>query len=282
MPQNRTQPYGYCVQNGKITIHPEEMPVVQEIYQMYAEGQSYLSIARHLTTKQVVYLPDKTVWNKNMVARILQNDTYLGTEKHPAILAEHLQRKAQCAAKPYTHTISPELKQIKAKLVCAECGATVKRRVKKDGSGRWYCMGEKTHLPSSISDQDIVAGVYKLQSALSHDNELQAETTTTQTNAMSLEVMRLQNEINLLMEQAELKVQEIQRKIMELAAMRYALCEESNFVEEETLRKVKEGQSEDTLASLLEITNEIRVSYFGIAAIQFKSGKVIARKERNA
>lgn len=282
MAQNRTQPYGYWVQNGKITIHPEEMPVVQEIYQMYAEGQSYLSIARHLTAKQVVYLPNKAVWNKNMVARILQNNTYLGTDKHPAILAEQLQRKAQCAAKPYTHTISPELKQIKTKLVCAECGATVKRRVKKDGSGRWYCMGEKTHLPSSVSDQDIVAGVYHLQAKLLQDNESLDTTDNIPQNAMSIEVMRLQNEINLLMEQAELKVQEIQRKIMELAAMRYALCEESNFVEEETLRKVKEGQSEDTLTSLLEIINEIRVSYFGIAAIQFKSGKVIARKESNA
>lgn len=278
MAQNRTQPYGYWVQNGKITIHPEEMPVVQEIYQMYAEGQSYLSIARHLTAKQVVYLPNKAVWNKNMVARILQNNTYLGTDKHPAILAEQLQRKAQCAAKPYTHTISPELKQIKAKLVCAECGATVKRRVKKDGSGRWYCMGEKTHLPPSISDQDIVAGVYKLQEVLSRDNEPQDMTGAVQMNTSSLEVMRLQNEIDLLMEQAELKVQEIQRKIMELAAIRYALCEESSFVEEETLRKVKEGQSEETLASLLEITNEIRVSYFGIAAIQLKSGRVIDRK----
>ncbi len=282
MAQNRTQPYGYWMQNGKIVIHPEEMPVVKEIYQLYTEGQSYLSIARHLTAKQVVYLPDKNIWNKNMVARILQNNTYLGTAKYPAIIAEHLYKKAQSAAKPYTHTISPELKQIKTKLVCAECGAPVNRRVKRDGSGRWYCMAEKTHLSASVSDQDIVTGVYKLQEVLSHDNAPQNGTDTAQTNTSSLEVMRLQNEINLLMEQAELKVQEIQRKIMELATMRYALCEESNFVEEETLRKVKEGQGEDTLAMLLEITNEIRVSYFGIAGIQFKSGKVIARKESNA
>ena len=70
MAQNRTIPYGYKIENGKLTIDPEEKHIVVRIYERYANGESYLQIAERLTALGVQYTPEKTRWNKNMVARV--------------------------------------------------------------------------------------------------------------------------------------------------------------------------------------------------------------------
>ena len=55
MGQNRTIPYGYCINKGKIEIHTEESKVIKKIFQKYANGTSYLKIANSLTAKGIGY-----------------------------------------------------------------------------------------------------------------------------------------------------------------------------------------------------------------------------------
>lgn len=277
---NRTQPYGYWIHNGALAVHPEEMPRVIEIFQRYVQGHSYLTIANWLTEKQVPYLPNRITWNRNIIARILQNETYLGTDKYPAIISVELHNAAKRAVKPYTHTISPDVKMIKAKLVCDVCGASVTRRPKRNGSGRWLCTQDNTHLPTSLTDEAIVSGVTLLRNDLSEES-IDTVCDTANTRTLPLKVIRAQNELHLLMGQAELKVQEIQQKILELAAMQYALCEESDYVERETLRKIKDSQEALDVSSLMDVVDKIKVSSIGITEIKLKSGKRIARKEAN-
>lgn len=68
MAQNRYLPFGYWIANGAITAQPEEADTVRGVYRRYAEGVSYKQIAAELTTSGIPYMPDKPVWNKNMVA----------------------------------------------------------------------------------------------------------------------------------------------------------------------------------------------------------------------
>lgn len=92
---NRKLPFGYKMVMGEVVIHPQEAQAVQDIYARYLAGASFNDITDHLKEKGPPYDADKP-WNKNMVARILEDNRYAGTERFPATLsAEQLQEAAQ-------------------------------------------------------------------------------------------------------------------------------------------------------------------------------------------
>lgn len=92
---NRKPPFGYKMVMGEIVVHPQEAQAVQGIYARYLAGASFNDITDHLKEKGPPYDADKP-WNKNMVARILEDNRYAGAERFPAILSpEQLQEAAQ-------------------------------------------------------------------------------------------------------------------------------------------------------------------------------------------
>lgn len=92
---NRKLPFGYKMVMGEIVIQQQEAQAVQDIYTRYLAGASFNDITDHLKEKGPPYDADKP-WNKNMVARILEDNRYVGTERFLAILSpEQLQEVAQ-------------------------------------------------------------------------------------------------------------------------------------------------------------------------------------------
>ncbi len=81
----RKLPFGYQMKQGEVTIHEAEAAVVHEIFEKYVSGASYLEITGMLRNQPVTYQPDK-LWNKNMVARILENACYIGENGFPPII----------------------------------------------------------------------------------------------------------------------------------------------------------------------------------------------------
>jgi len=82
---NRKQPFGYKMAMGEVVIHLREAQTVQEIFQRYLSGASFGDITDWLQSNGPAYDAGKT-WNKNMVARILEDSRYTGTERFQAIL----------------------------------------------------------------------------------------------------------------------------------------------------------------------------------------------------
>ena len=74
---NRKLPFGYKMVVGEIVVHPQEAQAVQGIYARYLAGASFNDITDHLKEKGPPYDADKP-WNKNMVARILEDNRYAG------------------------------------------------------------------------------------------------------------------------------------------------------------------------------------------------------------
>ena len=72
MGTNRTQPFGYRMEQGKVVIDPDESRWVVYIYEQYIQGASFKNLSDTLCGTGIHYDVDKP-WNKNMVARILQN-----------------------------------------------------------------------------------------------------------------------------------------------------------------------------------------------------------------
>ncbi len=112
---NRKLPFGYCMQNGQICVADAEAEIVRMIFTSYAEGNSYETLAEWLNDGRHIYFPGKQ-WNKNTLARILQDERYLGNSVYPAILtADAFQRRKPAASGKLNH---PQIKDVR---VLARC-----------------------------------------------------------------------------------------------------------------------------------------------------------------
>ena len=271
MIKNRTRPYGYKVEGGRTAVDPVEAETIRGIYRRYAEGLSYKAIAEALTAEGVRYMPDKPVWNKNMVARILQNQTYLGTDKYPAIIDAAASRSARQAQKPYTHTESPDIKALKPLLVCGVCGEPVRRRLKADGGERWYCPADTGHVAVALTDEALLQSIAALQRHLAEHPHL-AQAREASGKQIDLGTIRLQNDIDLSLSRPEIDPAAIQDSILSLAAQKYALCDDDGELTAR-LRELDGGPLDCGL--LREITAQIKVVHTGAAALVLKNGQTV-------
>lgn len=82
---NRKLPFGYQMTMGEIVLHPAEAELVEEIFRRYAGGVSLNEVAAMLCQQEVPYYKDR-LWNKNMVARILEDERYIGAKEYPQII----------------------------------------------------------------------------------------------------------------------------------------------------------------------------------------------------
>ena len=84
MLKNRNIPFGYCVVNGKNALNVSEAETVRKIFLDYISGKSLKAIAAEM---KIPYNIGKEIWNKNMVYRILENQSYIGENGYPPIIS---------------------------------------------------------------------------------------------------------------------------------------------------------------------------------------------------
>ena len=82
---NRKLPFGYQMRMGKIVRNEPEAKAVQDIFLQYTLGASLKEIAEQMRKNGPAYDEGKS-WNKNMVARILENVKYTGTDDYPRLV----------------------------------------------------------------------------------------------------------------------------------------------------------------------------------------------------
>ena len=83
----RRLPFGYKMRQGKIMLCEEESIWVSFIFREYLQGASLKEIEESMKAQDIPYDTGK-LWNKNMVARILEDDRYIGREPYTAIIAQ--------------------------------------------------------------------------------------------------------------------------------------------------------------------------------------------------
>ena len=139
-------PLGYKVSaDQKYEVDPAEAKIVQEIFQMYADGNSASQVIEYCNGKG--YKTKRGApFNKNSLRKMLQNDKYIGVYRHsgivvengvPAILDKVLFDKVQATFKR-NYTSRARSKAIvdyllSSKLFCGECGANM---IGNSGTGR--------------------------------------------------------------------------------------------------------------------------------------------------
>ena len=102
---NRKLPFGYQMRMGEIVRSEPEAKAVQDIFLQYTLGASLKEIAEQMARTGPSYDEEKS-WNKNMVARILENPKYTGTDSYPKLVDIKLFEAA--AAKRQTKQRLPE------------------------------------------------------------------------------------------------------------------------------------------------------------------------------
>ncbi len=90
----RKLPFGYQLSNGKICTHPQEARIVQNIFERYIAGESFQELTAFLRDCGICYADGK-LWNKNMVARILDDPRYLGKDVFPQLIDQTQFRSAK-------------------------------------------------------------------------------------------------------------------------------------------------------------------------------------------
>ena len=82
---NRKLPFGYQMCMGEIVRNEPEAKAVQDIFLQYTLGASLKEIAEQMSKTGPTYDTGKS-WNKNMVARILENPKYTGVDNYPKLV----------------------------------------------------------------------------------------------------------------------------------------------------------------------------------------------------
>ena len=82
---NRKLPFGYQMRMGEIVRNEPEVKAVQDIFLQYTFGASLKEIAEQMSKTDPSYDEGKS-WNKNMIARILENPKYTGADSYPKLV----------------------------------------------------------------------------------------------------------------------------------------------------------------------------------------------------
>ena len=160
--KNRKQPFGYRVEMGAVVLHPQEAMLVKYIFQQYISGASYKQLVTVLREQPIPYDEGK-LWNKNMVARILEDHRYAGESGYPAITTtETLDRvRAKRSAKQ-----SPVQKTKAQKLLRQLSGHTATERMEQQ---------VLAFLNSLIASPERIASSQKDYSPQPHQQKIQRE-----------------------------------------------------------------------------------------------------------
>ncbi|RGK78573.1 recombinase family protein [Enterocloster bolteae] len=89
-------PFGYWL-DGQETpiIHEQYGPIVQMLFQSYAEGMSLTALAKELIRQSIPNQKGKPAWSHSCIRNILTNPVYLGNKKFPALVTWKLFTQVQ-------------------------------------------------------------------------------------------------------------------------------------------------------------------------------------------
>lgn len=136
----RKLPFGYTMQNGQIQIYEQEAAIVMLIFSEYAKGATYRTLTEMLNKQPVVYHHTGQPWNKNMVGRILNNNTYLGTDSHPRLISEEFFVSANNSNPWRTfQKVDHDSKQIRKLIRCSKCENPLEFSNGFSDWFRWHC-----------------------------------------------------------------------------------------------------------------------------------------------
>ena len=225
--KNRRFPYGYEMKNGVIVVCPSEADILRQIFADYIGGAFLKAIADRLTADKVEYLPGEYGWNKNRIKRIIEDRRYMGTDTYEAIIDEDTFIKANSAKDSRrTHvvgTVTADNRSLIKVTCCGRCGAKLshKANLAKRSSEYWYCQNKDCGISFKMTLTELEETVTQILNRLIDDPMLSDGTGSQYTYEPSLEVQRMNNDIERMIESLDSDRDTIQKLILECAAKKF-------------------------------------------------------------
>lgn len=278
---NRKLPFGYEMRRGTVCVNAAEACVVKKIYAAYTGGMSYRQITDHLNTQPIPYSEQRTLWNKNMIARILDCELYTGKDSYPSIISAVEWHQAK-AVKPATGSPSEASRRIKAVRQiarCAACGSTLTLSANKYGWARWNCPACET-ISADAAAPDTVAALSGILAAIGHAHDM-VQIPPESDSAMQIVSKQLQTEFDEAIRSDEFDETAARLKAFSLAAARFDILGSEDY---ETMRiqYILAGaeQSDGLDIKLLrQITSAILIHPSGAVSLKLKNGQIIERSD---
>ena len=225
--KNRRFPYGYEMQNGLIVICLKEADTVKQIFSQYLNGKNLKNIAERLTENQIEFLPGEYGWNKIRIKRMIEDERYIGDDTYPAIIDKDIFQKANFEKNSRRTNISPvvtaEKKLLTHKVICADCRRRLLHNTdsRLKNSEKWFCKNEDCKFSVYMTVAELEHEITEILNLLiSTPKFTEYEETDIQAEP-SLEIIRMENEIERQFESIDFDKNEIQNMILQCATKKY-------------------------------------------------------------
>ena len=162
MAGNRKQPFGYRILCGKIVPYENEAETVQWIFETFVAGATYSALVEALQDRGVPYDARKP-WNKNMVARILEDRRSIGTSEFPPILKREQFEASQVIKQK---RVPPRYQTPAQKELRRLCGSTPPSWVEGQVLGVLNCLIENPDMISYTAESAEKAEISALRRQL--------------------------------------------------------------------------------------------------------------------
>ena len=221
MKKIRYLPFGYRMSEGKIEPAPEESNLLREIFDSYLTGMSLQNLADMAQRTGIRFRENANGWNKNMIARMLDDDRYWKNDSYPPLISRDA-GLAAAAMRKEKATESCPIRFLQKKLICG-CGEKLSRNSKNTPRIRWDCPSCGTRV-GPLTDEDLMQTVTAKFLALCQDPEM-AEPARNSGGSLSIEAARLTNEINQELNLREADPDKLLALILQCAAEKYNACQ---------------------------------------------------------
>lgn len=218
--KKRYFPFGYHMANGQIEIVSKESTLVQNIFESYLTGASLQQLVTLAEQSKIKFREDAVCWNKNMIARMLDDERYWNSDDYPSIVSKET-GSAVISMRKQRATAQSPIMFIQKKLICSSCGSGLYRTVQRSPRVRWDCKNCGKRI--GTTDSDLLQAVTDKLLAICHAPQ-SVEQTSAPRNSLSMQAARLTNEINQALNQREVDPQRVLPLILECAAEKYKIC----------------------------------------------------------
>ncbi len=278
--------FGYKMEYDKYIAVPDESETVVRIFESYINGMTLKAIADELTLEHIPYKEDKTTWNKNMIARIIENVHYTGDSDYPQIVSKEmfesaLRRKKLLGGK--RDKDSAEIKYLKSVLYCSVCGGRIRRIAQNSKLEKWYCENNcKTS--RRFDDNVLFCSIQSLINSVIGNPDLLDGKCIENTYEPNIETIRQEKGIRYMLDQPDIQFNTIKKAILDCTQSKFDCCELDSSVYSEPLKEYmlnhEIGSSLDI--QLLTLTVErILINSDGSITVRFINGKEMKNIERN-
>ena len=170
MKKIRYLPFGYRIANGNYEVVPEEGQLVRQIFSQYLEGNSLLQLAEVAQRSGIPYRENAAHWNKNMIARMLDDTRYWQDQRLPPLVDEETAAAVTQLRRKKATPPCP-IQAVRAKLVCCGCGGPLLRVSKNVPRIRWDCKTCGRRF-GPVTDRDLLAAIQVRLEALCQNPSL--------------------------------------------------------------------------------------------------------------